>query len=59
MQDTRLSICFSRSQIAAAVLGLFALSGCSMESARLDDGRGQHAISGLQYHSGLIAGWDG
>lgn len=39
MQDTHLSIFFSRPQIAIAVLGLFALSGCTMESARLDDVR--------------------
>ena len=39
MHDTHLSICFRRSTIALAVLGLFALSGCSLDSARLDDVR--------------------
>ena len=39
MPDTHLSICFSRPQIALAVLGLIVLSGCSVESSRLDDVR--------------------
>ncbi len=39
MQDTHLSISFNRPIITTALLGLFALGGCSMDSTRLDSVR--------------------
>ena len=48
MQDTRPSISFSRPTIALAALGLFALSGCSIESSRLDDVRAMFETTPLQ-----------
>ena len=39
MPDTHLPISFNRPIIATALLGLFALGGCSMDSARLDNVR--------------------
>ncbi len=39
MPDTHLSTCFNRPIITTALLGLFALGGCSMDSARLDNVR--------------------
>ena len=39
MQDTHLSISFNRPVITIALLGLFGLGGCSMDSTRLDNVR--------------------